>query len=79
MLILQVVMLDHLVYRLPMAWFSRGIYCAVVGSNVCYMFGEVCLYVGYKVDSFSSIIVAFHSSKDWEPQSPVPNHMTSLF
>ena len=51
----------------------------VVGSNVCYVLGEVCLYVGNKTDSLRLINVAFSPPKYWEPQSPLPNHVTSLF
>ena len=63
LLILQVVMFDHLVYWLPVAWLPRDVHGAVVGSNICDMCGEVCLYVGYEVDSLCCIIVAFRPQK----------------
>ena len=40
---LQVVMLHHLVYGLPMAWVSIDVNSAVVDSDVGYVLREVCL------------------------------------
>ena len=76
---LQIVVFQHLVYRLAMTVLSLSVDSSVVCSNVCYTSREIGSQVAQQIQCYCCIVFTIHPHKQYHPVSPVSYYLWPFF